>query len=817
MLTHHQIKLEYNKILDILESYCITFAGINLVKKLHPYPKAAQVQPMLTETTQALNFLIRQGELPLAEISDIKVWLKTLDSNGSLSAKALLEVAHVLKISRELKEAFFENSSIDTSEFTILFAYLNSLYSNPGVEKKILSAILDENTISDDASERLNSIRRNKRKVEQEIRDKLNNFIHSPQYAKCIMEPIITIRNDRFVIPVKEEHKDNIKGFVHDLSSSGSTFFIEPLNVFELNNKLNNIKSEENNEIEKILMDLSKLLEPLTSDLKNNLMQIGKIDFVFAKAKYSRDINGIEPSLNPDKHIELINARHPLIPKETCVPITVELGKNFTSLVITGPNTGGKTVTLKTVGLLTLMTASGLHIPANEKSSVYVFDHVFASIGDEQSIQDSLSTFSSHMLTIIDILKQATSNSLVLLDELGSGTDPLEGACLAISLLEHFKDKNILTISTTHYQELKNYALITDGFENASSEFDVENLKPTYKLLIGIPGKSNAFSISKRLGLSDDILDKAKDLMSTDNISIEELMKTIHDDKLVIEKEKEEIEKNSKEIAELKQSLIDEKEKIKAQKSEIINKAKTKARELLLQTKEEANQIIKELNDMKSSTASGSLSQANKLRSGLNDSLKDVAPQLSQDSQNNKKLNPEDIQIGSIVHVIPLNQDGIILSEPNKSNEVQIEIGNIKMNMKIDQLAATNTNAATKANSSTQKTNQASTSSSRKNKLDTLAPNYSTITRNIDIKSMSATTEINVIGENIEDACYLIDKFLDNCALSKLEYVRIVHGKGTGKLREGIHKFLRKHPHVKSFRLGTFGEGEMGVTIVQIK
>ena len=509
MLQKYLDKLEYNKILEKVADYCCTYIGKNNILELLPSNSKEIVELQLTQTSSALNLLYRKGEPAINNIANIELWIKNLESYNSLSAKALLEVAGVLQTARSLNDYFFADESFDLSEFSALEDLFSMLYSNKTIEDNILNSIIDENTISDDASRSLSLLRKNRRKFEQDIRDKLSNFIHS-SYSKYLMDSIITIRNDRFVIPVKEEYKDHISGAILDMSASGSTVYIEPSAIFELNNKINGIKAEEAIEIEKILKNLSLSLFPIASKLKISLETIGKIDFIFAKAKYSKKINGVCPIINDEQQIFLYGARHPLIDEKSVVPIDISLGKDYTSLLITGPNTGGKTVTLKTVGLFCLMACSGLLIPANENSSIYVFDNIFADIGDEQSIQESLSTFSSHMINIINILKEATSNSLVLIDELGSGTDPVEGSSLAISILEHFYKIGALTICTTHYPELKKYALTHAGFENASSDFDVENLRSTYKLLIGVPGKSNAFAISKKLGLSDEIINRAQ-------------------------------------------------------------------------------------------------------------------------------------------------------------------------------------------------------------------------------------------------------------------------------------------------------------------
>lgn len=803
------LKLEFDKILQILSTYCKTYLGKNIMLNLLPSKELKEVQTIQKQTSEAYTLLTKYGNIPIDEIENITPYIKSLESFISLTPKGLLDIAKIFKISNDLKEYFDysnENDS-ETSEFKydILQSEFEKLYSNIAIYQNITKAILDENTISDDASKTLNSLRRNRRRLESSIKEKLNSFIHSSSYSKYIMEPIITIRNDRYVIPVKIEYKENVTGLIHDISASGSTVYIEPTSIFDLNNQINNIKLEENIEIEKILDNLSKQLYPIVNNIKQTINSIGNIDFIFAKAKYSQVMDCIEPIINTDKFIDLKQARHPLIDTKTVVPIDINLGKNFTSLIITGPNTGGKTVTLKTVGLLCVMACSGLHIPAKENSSIYVFDNVFADIGDEQSIQESLSTFSSHIVNIVSILKESTQNSLVLIDELGSGTDPVEGANLAISILESFHFKGTLTLTTTHYSEIKNYALITTGFENASSEFDIENLRPTYKILIGVPGKSNAFAISRKLGLPESILERAESLLTEDNISIEELIKNIYDDKLLIEKEKEKILKNSNQIEMLRKQLETNVSDVEDKKNEIISKAKNEAKSILISAKEDANDIIKKLNELCENANKDSLKEANLLRNSLNKNLKNNLNSSANDSKsvgisNNFSDSPEKnvLSVGVDVLVKPFNMVGTILTMPNKSNEVMVQFGNTKTNVKVENLELVK----------------------KSDKLNNLNNNIKSNLTNhsrIGLKSKSVSPEINVIGLTVEDAIFAIDKYLDDCYLANLPNARIVHGKGTGKLREGIHAFLRKHPHVKSFRLGTFGEGEMGVTVVEFK
>lgn len=817
MLQKYLNKLEYNKILDTVSSYCSTYIGKNYVAKMLPNNDRDLVQRKLNETNSAQTLLFRKGEPPISNIANIEIWIKNLKSSNSLSAKALLEVANILQTSRLLHDYFFADEAFDLSDFSVLENYFSMLYYNKKIEDNILNSIIDENTISDDASKTLSSLRRNKRKLEQDIRDKLSNFIHSSSYSKYLMDSIVTIRNDRFVIPVKEEYKDNISGAILDISASGSTVYIEPSSIFELNNKINGIKAEEAIEIEKILKNLSLSLFPITTNIQTSLDTIGKIDFIFARAKYSKKIDGICPKITDKKEILLYGARHPLISPEVVVPIDISIGTNYSSLLITGPNTGGKTVTLKTVGLFCLMACSGILIPAKENSTIYVFDNIFADIGDEQSIQESLSTFSSHMTNIIDILNVATSNSLILLDELGSGTDPVEGASLAISILEHFHNLGALTICTTHYPELKEYALTHEGFENASSDFDVENLRPTYKLLIGIPGKSNAFAISKKLGLSDEILNRAKSFKKDDEINIETLLKNIYDDKLAIEEEKEKIQRNSNQIELLRKSLERDNSKLTAEAENIVADAKLKAREILLDAKEEANEIIKELNK-ENTTVQSANSIRNKLNSSINE-LSELVDDKNGESNKLKQLDENDIFVGLEVMCNMLNSKGTVLSLPNKSKEVKVQIGNLTMNVKLEDLSAISNgqlNDLSPQNSSN-KPGHLSQGQLQHNIKENNSNSHGFVTFSNNFKAQNIASEINVIGLNVDQAIPIVDKYLDDCYMANLEFARIVHGKGTGKLRAGIHSFLKKHPHVKSYRMGTYGEGEMGVTVVYFK
>ena len=776
-------KLEFNTILEKLSTFCSTDLGktISLQLKISNNPNT--VKEKLNETAEAVNLIYKNSTPSFYDIQDIQIYLMKLESTQILNAKGLIDLKNIFLSAQDLKK-YFSQDYIDKYDFPILDSLFSQLYSNEGIISKVSSSIIDENTIDDKASNELQKIRKKIRNLEQDIRSKLNSMIHSSSFSKYIQENVVTIRNDRFVIPIKEEYRNQVKGFVHDISNAGSTLFIEPISIFELNNEINQLKIEEEIEIEKILQNLTSLFYPYIEELKVDFNIIGNLDFIFAKAKYSKSISGITPIINTQKEINLINARHPLIDKDKVVPISVELGKNYSTLLITGPNTGGKTVTLKTVGLLSCMACSGLNIPADEKSSIYVFENIFADIGDDQSIADSLSTFSSHMKNIVEITQKASSNSLILVDELGSGTDPIEGANLAISILDYFKNMQALTIATTHYQELKKYALVTPGFENASVEFDVNTLSPTYKLLVGVPGKSNAFEISQKLGLNVDIIQKAKNLMSSNDIEFEDILKNIYYDKLKIEKEKNKILIKSEQITKLQEKLQNDNLKKEKQEKEIINNAKIKARDILLEAKEDANEIIKKM------SSSANTKDLNNLRNSLNTKignmkLENISSSLATSSN---EIDINKLKIGQEVLVPSFNTTGIILSKVSKNNEVHVQIGSMKMNLPISSIQL-----------SKNKTSPNITLSNQTSKIRNIKP------------------EINVIGMNVEEATFVIDKFLDDCTLSKLETVRIIHGKGTGKLKNGIHQFLKSNSHVKSFRMGTFGEGEMGVTVVTLK
>ena len=782
-------KLELEKILEILSGFAKSYAGKKLIRDLRPSFNAIEVANLQLQTCQAVDMINKYGNPPIGEFNDVSLHLKKLSGDSILSTKEILDLARILKMSKELSLFFDEVSENVNFNFNILKPFFNNLYINLDLEKELFLKIIDENTIDDRASDALYSIRKSKKSLEQNIKDKLNHFIHSPTYSKYLMDPIVTLRDNRYVIPVKDEYRNNISGFIHDISSSGSTVFIEPTSIFDMNNEINSLKIKENIEIEKILGILTNKLSLIVNELENNVRLLGIIDLIFAKANYAISIDGISPKINDKKEFNLIKARHPLIDKSKVVPIDISLGNTYTTLVITGPNTGGKTVALKTVGLLHLMAYIGLMIPAHENSSIYVFDNIFADIGDEQSIAESLSTFSSHMKNIIEITNTATCQSLILVDELGSGTDPIEGSSLAVSILEYFNNLGCLCISTTHYQEIKNYALTHEKYMNASAEFDVENLKPTYHIILGIPGKSNAFAISEKLGLNKKILDRASSLIDSTEVKIEDVLKNIYDNQKQIEVEKEKIEINSKEIEKLKQELQRDNTAVKNKEKEIIENAKMEARDILLKAKDDATRIIREMNNIHETYSSHNIKDLNNLRNNLNNSIRNLNG-FENKKTSNSTLTSNDLPKGTKVILTNLNQKGVILGQV-KNNKVHVQVGSTKLNVDISNLDLDNAKSEDKKIKSTSSTS--------------------------NLKQKNISNEINVIGLNVDEAIYIVDKYLDDCYLTSLNNIRIVHGKGTGKLRQGIHTFLNKHPHVKSFRLGTFGEGEMGVTVVELK
>ncbi|SFJ62190.1 DNA mismatch repair protein MutS2 [Terrisporobacter glycolicus] len=784
--------LEYNKIIDLLATKASSSLGLKYIEQLIPKPNYKEVKDMLEETSEAQGILIKRGHVNLGGIQDISDSVRRAEIGAVLDPGSLLKISDNLRAARNLKRSLTPGEEEDFN-YPIIQSLSNALYVYRDIEEEINNAIISEIEISDNASPTLRSIRRGILQKNQSIRSKLNSIISSTTYQKYLQDAIISVRGDRFVVPVKAEYRSQVSGIIHDQSSSGATLFIEPMSIVEMNNELRKLKLDEQEEIERILSELTKLVGEVAGDILSNQVILGKLDFAFAKGKLSLSMKAIEPILNEEKNINIKNGRHPLLDTDKVVPNNIYLGEDFDTLVITGPNTGGKTVTIKTIGLFALMTQSGLHIPADYGSSMCVYDNIFADIGDEQSIEQSLSTFSSHMTKIVGILNEVTSNSLVIFDELGAGTDPVEGAALAIAILEDVNMAGAKCIATTHYSELKNYALTKDRVENAAVEFDVNTLSPTYKLLIGVPGKSNAFEISRKLGLRDDIIDRAKEFINTDNIELEDVLQNVEKNRIKIEQEKEEAEKLKKEIEEVKAEYDRKLEKLSISKEKMMEKARAEAFSITRQAKEEADNILKELRNMEMEIAS---KEKNKkieaLRKELADSMGNLQPSVKSmivPKVSNKEI--RDLKVGDEVKVITLNQEGTVVSVDKKKKDAVVQMGIMKMTLPFKALQIAQKEKKSIVTKSTRKI--------------------------ISSKSGSVKSEVDLRGMNLEEAIVEVDKYLDDACVAGLEIVTIIHGVGTGVLKKGLQDVLKKNKHVKSQRPGQYGEGGMGVTIVEIR
>jgi len=784
--------LEYNKIIDLLATKASSSLGLKYIEQLIPKPNYKEVKDMLEETSEAQGILIKRGHVNLGGIQDISDSVRRAEIGAVLDPGSLLKISDNLRAARNLKRSLTPGEEEDFN-YPIIQSLSNALYVYRDIEEEINNAIISEIEISDNASPTLRSIRRGILQKNQSIRSKLNSIISSTTYQKYLQDAIISVRGDRFVVPVKAEYRSQVSGIIHDQSSSGATLFIEPMSIVEMNNELRKLKLDEQEEIERILSELTKLVGEVAGDILSNQVILGKLDFAFAKGKLSLSMKAIEPILNEEKNINIKNGRHPLLDTDKVVPNNIYLGEDFDTLVITGPNTGGKTVTIKTIGLFALMTQSGLHIPADYGSSMCVYDNIFADIGDEQSIEQSLSTFSSHMTKIVGILNEVTSDSLVIFDELGAGTDPVEGAALAIAILEDVNMAGAKCIATTHYSELKNYALTKDRVENAAVEFDVNTLSPTYKLLIGVPGKSNAFEISRKLGLRDDIIDRAKEFINTDNIELEDVLQNVEKNRIKVEQEKEEAEKLKKEIEEVKAEYDRKLEKLSISKEKMMEKARAEAFSITRQAKEEADNILKELRNMEMQMAS---KEKNKkieaLRKELADSMGNLQPSVKSmivPKVSNKEI--RDLKAGDEVKVITLNQEGTVVSVDKKKKEAVVQMGIMKMTLPFKALQIAQKEKKSIVTKSTRKI--------------------------ISSKSGSVKSEVDLRGMNLEEAIVEVDKYLDDACVAGLEIVTIIHGVGTGVLKKGLQDVLKKNKHVKSQRPGQYGEGGMGVTIVEIR
>lgn len=785
--------LEYDKIIKMLTSYAGSVMGKKLCEELTPTSDLNTILSMQEETGAALLRIYRQGNLSFLGVEDVKPSLLRLNMGASLNTTELLSVSKLLSC---VQTAISYCKIDERTEFADALTYLfESLTPLTHLYQDITRCILSPDEIADDASPALKDIRRNIKGINAKVHQQLTQLIASSKNQSMLQDSLVTMRNGRYCVPVKAEYKSQFQGLIHDQSSTGSTLFIEPLGVVNLNNELRDLEGKEQNEIERILSLLSEKVSLEQDSIKRNLEILTKLDFIFARAQLAKSYDGVMPEYNKEGILRIKRGRHPLLDKKTVVPINIELGDTFSMLLITGPNTGGKTVSLKTAGLFSLMGQSGLFLPALEGTSLCVFDDVFADIGDEQSIEQSLSTFSSHMTNIVSIMNQATEQSLILFDELGGGTDPTEGAALAISILSHLHAQGIRTIATTHYSELKLFALSTEGIENACCEFDIESLRPTYRLLIGIPGKSNAFAISSKLGLPSYIIEAAKGQIDQSAQDFEALLSDLEQSKITIQKEEEEILAYKKELEMLRADLKQSKEDLNNKKATIIREAKEEAFSILSEAKEIADESIKKyqqwVQNPKAANAKTMEAQRGKLRDQMNKSSKDL---LEHKKRKKGAHSASDFKIGDKVHVFSLSMDGIVQSLPDNKGNISVQMGILRSFVSIEDCEILDEAVIT-------------TPTIKRTSKGKVSMN----------KSASIRPEINVLGKTVDEAVAILDKYLDDAYLSHLPQVTIIHGKGTGALRAGIQNYLKKLKYVKSYRAGSFGEGEMGVTIVEFK
>ena len=786
--------LEYTKIIERLTELASSPLGREMCEKLEPSIDSDEITLLQKQTSDALSRLWKKGAVSFSGTRDIRGSLKRLEIGSTLSAKEILDISSVLNVALRIKPLAKISDKDDSDEYEDSLAeYFSSIEPLSPVNNELKRCIIAEDEIADDASANLSSIRRSIKSTNDKIHNLINSMVNSSTVRTYLQDNVVTMRNGRYCLPVKAEYKSSMPGMIHDQSATGSTIFVEPMGVVQMNNELSELAIKEQREIEKILADLSNLLGEHIEEIRTDLMVLSQLDFIFARAALSKSLKCSEPVFNTDGIIDLKCARHPLLDQSKVVPIDVRLGENYNLLVVTGPNTGGKTVSLKTVGLLTLMGQSGLHIPADENSRLSVFNQVYADIGDEQSIEQSLSTFSSHMTNIIKILDKADDKSLVLFDELCAGTDPVEGAALAISILTFLHNLNVKTMTTTHYSELKVFALSTEGVENACCEFNVETLSPTYRLLIGIPGKSNAFAISLKLGLPGFIVDDAKGRLNEDSKSFEDILTDLEESKITIEREKEEIKSYKLEIEELKRKLEKKTENLDDRKERILREANEEAMAILEDAKSFADETIRNMNKLKSGgSASAMENERHKLRGKMSDTEKKLV--LKNNKTPKKKYTAADFKLGSAVKVLSLNLNGTVSSVPNAKGDLFVQMGILRSQVNISDLELIDEPVITGPN--LQKT------STGKIKMS---------------KGLSVATEINLIGMTTAEAIPALDKYLDDAYLAHLNSVRVVHGRGTGALKNAVHAHLKRQKYVKTYRLGTFGEGDTGVTIVEFK
>lgn len=784
-------KLEYDKITAMLEEQASSFRGRQLCRRLKPMTDIDKINTYQEQTEAAFTRIIKKGRPSFGDAAPVEESMKRLEIGGTLGSGELLRICRLLLNAARAKSYGKHDTQEELSD--CLDAYFESLEPLTLLSGEIERCIISEDEISDDASSTLKNIRRNMESINGKVHATLTGLVNGP-LRTYLQDAIITMRGDRYCLPVKAEYRGQVHGLIHDQSSTGSTLFIEPMAVVKLNNDLKELYAKEQEEIQVILARLSEETAAYIEEIRTNYRALTDLDFIFARGALAVDMNASRPLFNTEGRIRIRDGRHPLLDAKKVVPITVSLGEDFSLLIITGPNTGGKTVSLKTVGLFTLMGQAGLHIPAGDRSELSVFRQVYADIGDEQSIEQSLSTFSSHMTNIVSFLKDVDEHSLVLFDELGAGTDPTEGAALAISILSHLHKQGIRTMATTHYSELKVYALSTDGVENACCEFDVESLRPTYRLLIGIPGKSNAFAISGKLGLPDYIIEDAKKRLSDQDVSFEDLLTDLETSHHTIEKEREEIEAYKREIETLKAKTLQKQEKLEEQKDRIIREANEKAAAILRDAKEVADETMK--NFRKFGKENISAAEMEKERERLRQKIKDTSSSSAIQRQTPKKTHkPSDFKLGESVKVLSLNLTGTVSSLPDSKGNLTVQMGILRSQVNISDLEII------------EEQNPYTAKNMRRTGKGKLKMS----------KSLSVSPEINLLGKTVDEAVAELDKYLDDAILSHLNTVRIVHGKGTGALRKGVHEYLRRQRHVKSYRLGEFGEGDAGVTIAELK
>lgn len=778
--------LEYDKITAMLETHARCQIGKERARKLEPLTELAELNAELDLTSEAEAVLFRLGQSPVDEFPDTRDTLKRIKAVSALSMRELLDIASCLRAIRIAKSALTKES-----DQMRLAAMAVNLPSYKFIEDELNRCILNEDEMFDGASPALSRIRRELRVANEKVREKLNSMIRSSTYQQYLQDPIITMRNGRFVIPVKQEYRKQIPGLIHDQSGSGQTLFIEPAAVVELGNTFKKLLAQERDEIERILSELTAMVAPYGEDIYNALILLGEIDLRFAKAQLARDMNAVRPEMNDELRIRIVRGRHPLLDKAKAVPIDIWLGEDFKTLIITGPNTGGKTVTLKTVGLFTLMAQAGMFVPADVGTRLGVFKNVYADIGDEQSIEQSLSTFSSHMTRLVGILKNADDKSLVFLDELGAGTDPIEGAALAMSILETLYGRRSTTLATTHYSEIKAFALARDGMENASMEFDIDKLCPTYRLFIGIPGKSNAFEISKRLGLDDDVINRAKQFLKGEDVRFEDVISGAESQRRIAEQERKLAEQARAELDALRAEVEKEKKKLEETKKGYQAKAREDARRVVADTKREMERLIVQIRSMKSINQS----EADRVIQASRDAVRERENALVEPEKKvvDMSVAPKSVNPGDEVRIVSLeNKKATVLKKPDAKGDVLVQAGIMKIAVRLDDLRLLNEPAKK-------------------------GPQTDAAAGKVTLGDKSVGLSIDVRGKLVDEAIIEVDRYLENAAMNGLNEVMIIHGKGTGALRAGIQSYLKTHRLVESFRQGAYGEGDAGVTAVTIK